>query len=73
MRYSTIESTGMAYLASYLGLAGTSTCINGHCCYFTLAQIQIGRKDGEGEGEGILYYLTWLRMTLALGALAIRS
>ena len=27
----------------------------------------------EGEGEGILYYLTWLRMTRVLSALTIRS
>ena len=32
-----------------------------------------GKVIGEGEGEGILYYLTWLRMTRVLSALAIRS
>ena len=33
----------------------------------------VASVEGEGEGEGILYYLTWLRMTRVLSALTIRS
>ena len=35
--------------------------------------VTMGAREGEGEGEGILYYLTWLRMTRVLSALTIRS